>query len=117
MSKVSKELLRDYVNEQKFSSHDDILNAMKEMFRDVLREVLEAEMDSYLGYDKNDLSEKDTDNRRNGYSSKTVKSELGPVKIDIPRDIYCEFEPKIIPKYQRNINGIEEKVIDLYAAV
>ncbi len=116
MSKVSKEILRDYVNEQKFSSPDDILNAMKEMFKDVLQEVLEAEMDSHLGYDKNDLSDKVTNNRRNGYSSKTVKSELGPVKIDIPRDRYGEFEPKIIPKYQRNINGIEEKVIDLYAA-
>ena len=55
MSKISKELLRDYVNEQKFSSPDDILNAMKEMFRDVLQEVLEAEMDAHLGYDKNDL--------------------------------------------------------------
>jgi transposase-like protein len=116
MSKISKELLRDYVNEQKFSSPDDILNAMKEMFRDVLQEVLEAEMDSHLGYDKNDLSKKDTENRRNGYSSKTVKSELGPIKIGIPRDRDGEFEPQIIPKYQRNINGIEEKVTALYAA-
>lgn len=116
MSKVSKELLRDYVNAQNFSSPDDILNAMKEMFRDVLQEVLEAEMDSHLGYDKNDLSQKNTLNRRNGYSSKTIKSELGPVKIDIPRDRNGEFEPKIVPKYQRNINGIEEKVTALYAA-
>jgi transposase-like protein len=116
MSNISKELLKNYVNEQSFSTPDDVLNAMKEMFKDVLQEVLEAEMDSHLGYDKNDLSEKDTANRRNGYSSKTVKSELGPVKIDIPRDRAGEFEPKIIPKYQRNINGIEEKVTALYAA-
>jgi len=116
MSKISKELLRDYVNEQKFSSPDDILNAMKEMFRDVLQEVLEAEMDAHLGYDKNDLSEKGTTNRRNGYSNKTIKSELGSVKIDVPRDRNGEFEPQIIPKYQRNINGIEEKVTALYAA-
>lgn len=84
------------------------------MFRDVLQEALEAEMDSHLGYDKNDLS--NTTNRRNGYSSKTIKSELGPIKIDIPRDRNGEFEPKIVPKYQRNINGIEEKVTALYAA-
>lgn len=116
MSKVSKELLRDYVREQDFSTPDDILNAMKEMFRDVLQEVLEAEMDSHLGYDKNDLSQKETINRRNGYSSKTIKSELGPIKIDIPRDREGEFEPQIIPKYQRNINGIEDKVTALYAA-
>ncbi|CAK7051451.1 MAG: hypothetical protein TIS_03577 [Tissierella sp.] len=51
-------------------------------------------------YDKNDLSQKDTTNRRNGYSSKTIKSELGPVKIHIPRDRDGQFEPKIVPKYQ-----------------
>ena len=116
MSKISKELLRDYVNEQGFKNPDDVLSAMKDMFRDVLQEVLEAEMDSHLGYDKNDLSEKITNNRRNGYSNKTIKSELGPVKLDIPRDRNAEFEPKIVSKYQRNINGIEEKVTTLYAA-
>lgn len=89
---------------------------MKEMFKDVLQEVLEAEMDSHIGYDKNNLSEKETNNRRNGYSNKTIKSELGPVEIHIPRDREGEFEPKIIPKYQRNINGIEEKITSLYAA-
>lgn len=116
MSKISKELLRDYVSEQNFSNSDDVLNAMKDMFRDVLQEVLEAEMDSHLGYDKSDQSEKNTNNRRNGYSNKTIKSELGPVKLDIPRDRNGEFIPKIVPKYQRNINGIEEKVTALYAA-
>ena len=116
MSKISKELLRDYVNEQRFSNSEDVLAAMKDMFRDVLQEVLEAEMDSHLGYDKNDLSKKDTTNRRNGYSSKTIKSELGPVKLDIPRDRNSEFEPRIVPKHQRNINGIEEKITGLYAA-
>lgn len=116
MSKTSKELLRNYVNEQNFSTSDDVLNAIKEMFRDVLQEVLEAEMNLHLGYDKNDLSEKETANRRNGYSSKTVKSELGPIKIDVPRNRNGEFEPKIVSKYQRNINGIEEKVTALYAA-
>lgn len=84
------------------------------MFRYLLQEALEAEMDSHLGYDKNDLS--NTTNRRNGCSSKTIKSELRPIKIDIPRDRNGEFEPKIVSKYQRNINGIEEKVTALYAA-
>ena len=60
MAKTSEELLRDYVNEQKFSSLDDILNAMKEMFRNILQKVLEAKMGSHLGYDKSNLYEKDT---------------------------------------------------------
>ena len=88
MSKIAKQFLRDYINEQSSSNTDDILNATKEMFKDVPQEVLEAEMDSHLGYDKNDLSEKDATNRRNEYSSKTAKSELDPVKINIPRDRY-----------------------------
>ena len=116
MSNISKEILRDYINEQKFTSPDEVLTAMKSMFRDVLQETLEAEMDSQLGYDKYDISEKQTPNSRNGYSKKTVKSELGAVELNIPRDRNGEFEPKILPKYQRNINGIEDKIMALYAA-
>lgn len=115
MSNISKEVLRDYINEQKFTSPDEVLIAMKSMFRDVLQETLEAEMDSQLGYDKYDISEKQTLNSRNGYSKKTVKSELGAVELNIPRDRNGEFEPRILPKYQRNINGIEDKITALYA--
>ena len=115
MSNISKEILRDYINEQKFTSPDQVLIAMKSMFRDVLQETLEAEMDSELGYDKYDISEKQTSNSRNGYSKKTVKSELGAIDLNIPRDRNGEFEPKILPKYQRNINGIEDKITALYA--
>ena len=56
------------------------------MFRDVLQESLEAEMDETLGYGKYDSSSKSVNNSRNGYSKKTVKTELGPVEINIPRD-------------------------------
>lgn len=115
MSNISKELLRNYVKEQNFTSPDDVLKAVKDMFKDILQEALEAEMDLHLGYDKNDLSEKQTQNRRNGYSGKTIKSELGPITLEIPRDRNSEFEPKIVPKYQRNINKIEDKVMALYA--
>ena len=56
-----------------------------------------------------------SDNKRNGHSSKTLKSQYGEFQIDVPRDRNGEFEPKLIPKYQRDISGIEEKVISLYA--
>jgi putative transposase len=116
MSELSKEVLRNYIKEQNFKSADDVLVAMKEMFRDILQESLEAEMDTQLGYDKYDVSEKQTPNSRNGYSKKKIKTELGPVELNIPRDRNGEFEPQIIPKYQRNVTGIEEKVMALYAA-
>ena len=56
-----------------------------------------------------------TSNKRNGYFSKTLKSQYGEFQINVPRDREGEFEPKLIPKYQRDISGIEEKVISLYA--
>jgi Transposase and inactivated derivatives len=116
MSNISKEILRNYINEQNFKSPNDVLAAMKEMFKEVLQETLEAEMDTQLGYDKYDVTEKQTSNSRNGYSKKTIKTELGPVELNIPRDRNGEYEPKIIPKYQRNATGIEDKVMSLYAA-
>ncbi|MEL7568842.1 MAG: IS256 family transposase [Clostridiaceae bacterium] len=115
MSNMSKELLREYIKEQNFTNANDILNALKEMFRDVLQESLEAEMDEALGYGKYDSTEKTSNNSRNGYSKKTVKTELGPVEVNIPRDRNGNFEPKIVPKYQRNVNGIEDKILSLYA--
>lgn len=115
MSKVSKELLRSYIKEQNFKSSNDVLVAMKEMFADVLQETLEAEMDTHLGYDRYDVSEKSTDNSRNGYSKKTVKSELGNVELNMPRDRKGEFEPQIVPKHQRSITGLDEKILSLYA--
>ncbi len=62
--------------------------------------------------EKGDLK---TDNKRNGHSSKNLKSQYGEFQIDVPRDRNGEFEPKLIPKYQRDISGIEEKIISLDA--
>ena len=115
MGNVSKKLLREYIKEQNFSSADDILIGLKEMFRDVLQESLEAEMDEALGYGKYNNMDKNNDNSRNGYSKKTVKTELGAVELNIPRDRNGDFEPKIVPKHQRSVNGIEDKILGLYA--
>lgn len=72
-------------------------------------------MDVSLGYDKNEKNGVETDNKRNGHSPKTVKSKFGEFQLDIPRDRNGEYEPEIIPKYCRDISGIEDKVISLYA--
>jgi putative transposase len=116
MSNISRDVLRDYIKEQNFKNPNEVLAAMKELFKDVLQETLEAEMDTQLGYDKYNLTEKQTTNSRNGYSKKTIKSELGTVELNIPRDRNGEYEPQIIPKYQRSVTGIEDKILALYAA-
>jgi len=113
MSDISKELLKKYIAEQKFTNANEVLVSMKGLFKDVLQEVLEAELDETLGYGKHEVSEKT--NSRNGYSKKTIKSELGPISLNIPRDRNGEFEPQIVPKHQRNINDIEDKILSLYS--
>ena len=116
MSNLSKEVLRSYIKEQQFGSSGDVLVAMKEMFRDVLQEALEAEMDDELGYGKHDVAGNNSGNSRNGSYKKTLKSELGAVELSIPRDRNGDFEPKIIPKNERTADGIEDKILALYAA-
>lgn len=76
---------------------------------------MEVELDASLGYEKNHKGDVRTFNKHNGHSPKILKSQYGEFKIDVPRDRDGEFEPKLIPKYQRDISCIEEKVISLYA--
>jgi len=114
MSSVSKDLIRQMVKEEQFGSTKEIMEAIKGMFKDVLQEAMEAELDEQLGYERYEKSE--VSNRRNGHSKKTVKSEFGEIEIAVPRDRNGEYEPKLIPKHSRSVEGLEEKVISLYAA-
>ena len=112
---MPKEQIRQLIKENNLKEVVDVQNLLKESFKEVLQEILEAELDVSLGYSKNDKGEVETDNKRNGHSTKTVKSEYGKIELDIPRDRNGEFEPQIVQKHQRNITGIEEQVISLYA--
>ena len=118
MQSAPKDLLKEYVRSQQFSSTAEIMQAMKEMFRDVIEQVMEVEMDDELGRERCQRSEKpeeQTRNYRNGYSKKTVKTQLGEVEIKVPRDRQGNYEPKVIGKYDRNAEGMEEKILALYA--
>ena len=112
---VAKEQIRQIISQNNISSVADVYSLLKESFKDILQELMEAELDAALGYEKNQKGDLLTDNKRNGHSLKTLKSQYGEFQIDVPRDRNGEFEPKLIPKYQRDISGIEEKVISLYA--
>ncbi len=90
------------------------LPLLRDSFKDILQELLEAEMDASLGYSKNHKAGLDTDNKRNGYSQKTIKASLESSRL-ISQGPQREFEPKLVPKHQRDVSGIEEKVIALYA--
>lgn len=120
MEKTSKELLKEFVNSQNITSTTDIMNSMKELFSDVLQTVMEVELEEKLGYEKSERvsntgEENMSKNYRNGYSKKTVKTQLGEVDVKIPRDRNGEYSPQIIEKYNRNADGMEEKILALYA--
>jgi putative transposase len=115
MSTLSKEQVKQLVQGNNFQSVTDVNAYLKDIFKDIIQELLEAELETTLGYAKDDIECKNTDNSRNGYTPKKIKSEFGEVDIQVPRDRKGEFQPKIVPKYQRNVAGIEEKVIALYA--
>ena len=115
MSTIPKNVIREIIKENDFKNPGEIYAYLRDGFKDIIQEMLEAEMDVNLGYDKNDVKNKQTDNYRNGHTQKTVKSQYGEFDLSIPRDKNGEFEPKIVPKYKRDISGIEEKVISLYS--
>ena len=79
MNAVPAEMLREYVKSQSFTSTEEVMNAMKEMFRDVIQQVMESELEAELGYEKSERTDSgeasaDQRNYRNGYSQKTVKT-------------------------------------------
>jgi transposase-like protein len=112
---VSREQLKRFIKENNLKTTDDVQDMLRDLFSETLQEMLEAEMDHTLGYEKNDAKNKETDNRRNGHSHKTVRSEYGDIELEVPRDREADFEPVIVKKHQKNVTGIEDQILALYA--
>ena len=108
-NEIVKYLLENY----DIKNANDIAYALKGMFKDTIQTMMNAEIDSSMGYEKSD-NKIEKSNYRNGYSTKNVKSQFGEFLLTIPRDKNLEFEPQIIPKNNRDISSIKEKVINLY---
>lgn len=94
---------------------DDIQLMIKELFKETLQQIFEAEIEHHLGYSKHSALGNNSGNSRNGYSKKTIKTKFGETVINIPRDRNGEFKPQIIKKYETSINGLEDKIIALYS--
>ncbi|ABO50349.1 transposase, mutator type [Desulforamulus reducens MI-1] len=93
---------------------EDVQEKLRDLFKDTLQEVFEAEMDEHLGYEKHDTAGINSGNNRNGYSKKNVKTTFGKTELEIPRDRNGEFEPQILKKYQTTSNQLEDQVIAMY---
>ncbi len=108
--------IRELLKESNIGSMDDIQELFKETIAEFMENGLDAELDEELGYSRYDYKNKDTDNSRNGHSSKTLKTSFGEVDIDVPRDRKGEFDPVILKKNQTSISqDIEEKILSMYA--
>ena len=94
---------------------EEVQDALRDIFGPMFEAMLQGEMDEHLGYGTNDHGPKNTTNRRNGYNSKTLKTTMGEVEIQAPRDRDGSFDPQIIPKRTTDVSGIEEKVLTMYA--
>lgn len=112
---VPREVLKAFIKDYNLKTAEDVQSALKDIFSDTLQAMLEGEMDQSLGYEKHDDTSKETENRRNGHSQKTVRSEFGDVTLDIPRDRESEFDPVVVKKHQKSVAGIEDQILMLYA--
>ena len=108
--------IRELLQESNISSMEDIQNLFKETIAEFMENGLDAELDDELGYSKYDYKNKDTENSRNGHSSKTLRTSFGDVEAAVPRDRKGEFDPQLLKKNQTSISqDIEEKILSMYA--
>ena len=108
--------IRELLLSSNISSMEDIQDLFKETIAEVMESGLEAELDDELGYGRYDYRSKDTDNSRNGHSSKTLRTSYGDVEVAVPRDRKGEFEPQLLKKNQTSVSqDIEEKILSMYA--
>lgn len=109
--KVAETILNSYKPE----NTQDIQEAMKDVFGEMIQMMMNAEFEHHLGYKHNEKKAVRRSNTRNGSYEKTLKTTYGEVPITTPRDRNGSFQPVIVPKRQTDISGIEGKVLSLYA--
>ena len=108
-----KKILEILQENYQIESAQDLSSAIKDLFKDSLQEMMNAEFETSTGYKKYDNKVEKT-NYRNGATKKKLKSEFGEFEFETPRDRNGEFEPRIVPKNKRDVSGIEDKIISLY---
>ena len=114
--RARRELISELLSAANVQNMDDIRELFKETIAEFMQGSLEAELDEELGYEPYDVKNKNTENSRNGHSKKMLRTSMGKVEIDVPRDRKGDFEPKILPKNQTSISqDMEEKIFSMYA--
>lgn len=102
----NRQLAQAILDQYQPKSVEDMQDALKDIFGPMFEAMLQGEMNSHLGYSNNERGEKETVNRRNGYTKKTLKTTVGDVPIEVPRDREGTFEPVVVPKRKRDVSAI-----------
>lgn len=113
MSERKKNIIASLIQEYDIKSAEDIEEALKDLLGGTIQEMLEAEMDAHLGYAAYERS--DNTDSRNGKKTKKIRGKFGETEIEVPQDRDGSFEPKVVQKRQKDVSGIEQKIISLYA--
>jgi transposase-like protein len=113
MTEGKKNIISALLDEYDIQSAEDIQEALKDLLGGTIQSMLEGEMDEHLGYEPYERTE--ITNSRNGKKQKRIRSKYGEMSIDVPQDRESSFEPKIVSKHQKDISGIEEKIISMYS--
>ena len=113
MTEGKRNIIHQLLEEYDIQSAEDIQDALKDLLGGTIKEMMEAEMDDHLGYEKSERS--DNDDYRNGYKRKQVNSRYGSMEIEVPQDRKSTFEPQVVKKRQKDISDIDQKIISMYA--
>lgn len=106
------ELLKDYKGPEDVLGEGGLL---KQLTKALVERALNAEITHHLGYGKHDPVGRNSGNSRNGHSKKTLKTDQGPLPIDVPRDRAASFEPLIVAKGETRFHGFDDKILSMYA--
>ncbi len=113
MTENKRNIIQGLFEEYDIETAEDIQDALKDLLSGTIQEMMEAEMDDHLGYEKYERSSEP--NYRNGTKSKRVRSKYGEFEVDVPQDRQSSFDPKVLPKRQKDISSIDDKIISMYA--
>ncbi len=113
LTESKKNIIASLIEEYDIETADDIQEALKDLLGGTIKSMMEAERENHLGYESYERS--DSDNYRNGTKRKKVRSNYGEFEIDVPQDRNSTFEPQIVKKRQKDISGIDQKIISMYA--
>lgn len=116
MTEGKRQIIQQLLQEYDIETAEDIQDALKDLLGGTIKEMMEAEMDDHLGYEKSErIDRSEVSNYRNGTKKKQVNSSYGSMTIDVPQDRESTFEPQVVKKRQKDISAIDNKIISMYA--